>query len=74
MDAKDLALDNGSNSKIIEDLGAVFPWVGISVFSNRLIVKAIDSCDLARLMVASQERDVRRVFHLEAKKELEGFD
>jgi len=74
MDAEHLALDNGSNSEIIEDFGAVFPWVGIAILSDGLIVEAVDSGDLPSLVVASEEGDMSWVLHLEAEEQLESFD
>lgn len=74
MDAENLALDDSADSKVIEDFGAVLPWVGISVLSNGLIVESIDGSDLASLVVSSKESDVRWVLHLEAEKQLESFN
>ena len=54
MDAEDLALNDGSDSEIIEDLGAVFPWVSVSVLSNGLIVESVHCCDLSSFVISSQ--------------------
>ena len=74
MDAEYFAFHNCSDSKIIEDFGTVFPWVGVSILSDRLIVEAVDGGDLPSLVVASQQGDVGWVLHLEAQEQLEGFD
>lgn len=74
MDAEYLALDNGSDTKVIEDFCAIFPRVCVAILSDRLVVETVDGGDLASLVIASQESDVRRVLHLEAEEELEGLD
>ena len=71
MDAEDLAFNNSSDAKIIEDLGAVLPWVCVSILSNCLVVEAVDRRDLSCFMVASQQGDVRRVLHFKAQQQLE---
>ena len=73
MDAENFTLTTSSATEIIEDFCAVFPGVGVSVLSDGLVVEAVDGGDLACLVVASQQRDVGGVFHLEAEKELEGL-
>ena len=45
----DLALDNGSNSKIIEDFSAVFPWVRISILTYTFFVKTVNLRDLSAM-------------------------
>eukprot|EP00349_Pseudokeronopsis_sp_Brazil_P002355 CAMPEP_0202969612 /NCGR_PEP_ID=MMETSP1396-20130829/15428_1 /ASSEMBLY_ACC=CAM_ASM_000872 /TAXON_ID= /ORGANISM="Pseudokeronopsis sp., Strain Brazil" /LENGTH=228 /DNA_ID=CAMNT_0049697381 /DNA_START=33 /DNA_END=719 /DNA_ORIENTATION=- len=74
MDAKDLALYNCSNAKVVKDFGAVFPRIGISVLSDSLIVEPIDSGDLPGLVVPSQEGNVSWVLQLQTKQELESFN
>lgn len=74
VDTEHFALDNGSDSKVIKDFSAVFPGVGIAVLSDCLIVEPVDRRDLPRLVVASQQRDVCWVLHLEAEEQLEGLD
>lgn len=74
MDTEYLTLDDGTDTEIVEDFCAVFPWVGVSVLSDGLIVEAVDGGDLAGLVVTSQESDVCWILHLEAEKELEGLD
>ena len=47
MDAKDLAINDGSNGEVVKDLGAVLPGVGVAVLSVDFIIEAIDSGDLS---------------------------
>ena len=47
MDAKDFSFNQGGNAKVVKDLGAVLPRVGVSVFSDDFVVETIDRCDLS---------------------------
>ena len=73
MDAEDLTLHNGGDAKVVEHLGAVLPRIRVSVLLDRLIVEAVDGCDLAGFMVTSKQGDVRWVLQLEAQQKLESF-
>ena len=73
MNTEDFAFDDGSNSKVVEDFCAVFPGVSITILSNGLVIETKDGGDLSGLVVTSEERDVRWVFHFEAEEELECF-
>lgn len=44
-----LSINHGSNGKVVKNIGAVFPGVGVSIFSINLIVEAIDCGDLSIL-------------------------
>ena len=61
MDAEDLALNDGPDAKVVEDLSAVLPWIGVAVLSDSFVVKAIDCRNLSCLVVSSQQGDVSRV-------------
>jgi len=74
MDTEDFTFDNSTDAKIIEDLCAVFPRVGISVLSNGLVVEAIDGGDLSGFVITSEEGDVSWILHLKTEKKLESFD
>jgi len=73
MDTEDLSLDDGADSKVVEDLSTVFPGIGISVLPDGLVVEPVDSGDLPGLVVTSQEGDVGGVLQLEAEEQLEGL-
>ena len=73
MDAENLAFNDSTNSKVIENLSAIFPWVGISVLSDGLIIESVDGGDLSSLVVASKKSNVGGVLKFEAKEQLEGF-
>ena len=47
--AKDFFVNESREAKAIKALHAVPPDAGVSVFSEALVVKAVDLCDLSRL-------------------------
>ena len=47
VDAESLSVDDGSEGKVVEDFGAVFPGIGVAVLPIDLIIKAIDGCYLS---------------------------
>lgn len=74
MDAEDFAFNNCSNSQVVKYIGAILPWVGISIFTNGLVVEAVHRCDLSCLVITAEKCDVTWPFQLEAKKQLECFN
>ena len=52
--AEDLALDEGGERHGVKELGAVPPRVGVPVFAQALVIKAVDLSDLSRLVVPPQ--------------------
>ena len=73
VDAEDFTFDNSTDAEVVEDLGAVLPRIGISVFSNGLVVETIHGGDLSCLVVSSQQGDVSGVLQLQTQQQLEGF-
>ena len=59
--AKDLAVDDGGEIQTVKHLRAVLPWVRVAVLPDALVVETVHLCDLPRLVVAAEERDVCRV-------------
>ena len=74
MNAEDFSFNNSSNSKIIKDLGAVFPRICISVFSNSFVVETVDSGDLSSFMISSKKGDMCWVFQFQAQQKLESLN
>ena len=74
MEAEDLVVDQGSEGKVVEEIGEVLPYVGIAVFSKALIIKPIDLCDLAGLVVATEDGDALRISNFQSHKESDGFN
>ena len=70
MDAKNLPVYNSPNPQVVKDPHTIFPRVSITVLAHCFVIEAIHSCDLACLVVPSQQRDEVGVFQLEAEQEL----
>jgi hypothetical protein len=64
MDTEYFSLNHSSNAKVIEDLSAVFPRVGISVLSDGLIIETVNCCDLSSFMVSSEKGNMSRILQL----------
>lgn len=67
--AEYFAVDDRRKAEVVEDLRAVPPHGRRSVLAQALIVKAVDLCDLARLMVAPDQRDSVRIAHLQRQQQ-----
>ena len=73
VDAEDFALNDGTDTEVVEDFATVLPGVHITVLAHGLLIKSIDGCDATRLMVTSEESDAVGPLELQAEKELEGL-
>lgn len=60
MHAEDFAVDNGAENEEVEDLAAGFPDGGVPVLGHAFFIEAVDLCDLARFMVATDEGNAFR--------------
>ena len=56
MHAKCLFIYESRERQVVENFGAVSPNIYTAVLTKTFVVKSIDLCDLARLVVASNER------------------
>lgn len=74
MEAEDLVFDEGGEGEKIEEVGEVLPHVRVAVFSEAFVVKPIDLCDLAGLVVSSKDGDTLGVTDLKANKEGDRLD
>jgi hypothetical protein len=66
--AEDLVLDESGERKVVEKIGEVFPDIGIAVFAQALVIKPIHLCNLAGLVVSSEDGDSLGVTDFEADK------
>ena len=56
--AEDLVVDERGQGQVVEEIGEEFPHVGVAVFAQAFIVKAVDLSDLARFVVAADKCDL----------------
>ena len=61
MKAEDLVVDEGGEGKVIEEVGEVLPNICIPVFSEALVVEAVNLSDLTRFVVTTEDGDSLRV-------------
>lgn len=74
VDAQHLAFNERRDAEIVEHLGAVLPWVRISVLADDLVIEAVDSGDLTTFVVASEKCYMSWVLDLQSHEVFEGFD
>lgn len=53
MDTEDAIIDNGGEREVIEDVGAVSPYIERAVLSQAFIIKSVDLGNLSALVVSS---------------------
>ena len=75
-DAKfaDLILDKSREGEVIEEIGEVPPYVGVSVLAQAFVVETVYLGDLARFVVASEYGDAIAVPQLHRDQESDGLD
>eukprot|EP00274_Cyanoptyche_gloeocystis_P000061 CAMPEP_0196656274 /NCGR_PEP_ID=MMETSP1086-20130531/15448_1 /TAXON_ID=77921 /ORGANISM="Cyanoptyche gloeocystis , Strain SAG4.97" /LENGTH=64 /DNA_ID=CAMNT_0041988971 /DNA_START=462 /DNA_END=656 /DNA_ORIENTATION=- len=60
MYTQDSTVDDSGQGEVVEHIRAVLPGVGVAVLPLALVVEAVHLGDLSALVVAAQQRDVRR--------------
>jgi hypothetical protein len=70
----DLVLDESCEGEVVEEIGEVPPYVGVSVLPQALVVETVDLGDLARFVVASEDGDAIAVPQLHRDEEGDGLD
>lgn len=74
MEAEDLVFDEGGKREVIEEVGEVFPDIGISILAQALVVETVHLCNLTGLVVAAQDCDTLRITNFEGDKESHSLD
>lgn len=60
-----LVFDQGRQGEVIKEIGEVFPDVGVAVFAQNLVVKAVYLGNLPRLVVSPQNSDAVLIPHFQ---------
>lgn len=69
MQTENLVFDESSEGEVVEEVGEVFPHVGIAVFAQALVVEPIHLGDLTGLVVPTEDGNTLRVADLQAHQQ-----
>ena len=69
VEAEDLVVNKGSQGEVVEKVCEIFPYIGIAILSETLVVEAIDLGDLARFVVTAKDCDALGVSNFESNEE-----
>jgi hypothetical protein len=72
--AEDLVVDQGGKGEVVEEIGEVFPYVRVAIFSETFIVEPIDLCDLAGFVVATEDGDALGISDFQGYEEGDGLN
>ena len=73
VDTEDLAVNDGREGEIVEDLRAISPDCDTAVLPQTLVVEAVDLSDLSALVVPSDQVNTVRVANLQSQQQQEGL-
>ena len=73
MDTENCVVDDGSNGKIVKDVGAIAPDVEGAEFPEAFIVKSVHLGDLSAFMIPSNKSNHVWVSDFVGQEEQEGF-
>ena len=71
---EDLVVNQGGQGQVVKEVGKELPDVGVAVFPQALVVKAVDLSDLTRLVVSTQDGDALRVSDFESDEQGDRLD
>lgn len=74
METEDLVVNQSSERKVIEEVGEVFPDIGVTVFAEAFVVEAVDLGDLTGFVVSSEDGNTLWVADFERDEERYGLD
>jgi len=74
VETEDLVIDEGGKGEVVEEVCEVFPYVGVAILSEALVVEPVDLSNLAGFVVTTEDCDSLRVSDLEGHEEGDGFD
>ena len=70
----DLVLDESGEGEVVEQIGEVSPYIGVSVLPQAFIVETVNLSDLTRFVVASEDGDTVAVPQLHRDEEGDSLD
>lgn len=65
MHAEHPSIHHSSQTQVVEDITAIPPYIYAPVLPLALVVKSVHLCDLARFVIASDERYSIRISNFE---------
>lgn len=71
---EDLVLDQRGQREVIEEIGEVLPDVRVAVLAEAFVVEAVDLCNLAGFVVATENGDALWVADFERDKKCHRLD
>jgi len=74
METEDLTVHQGSQRKIVKQIGEIFPNIGIAILPQTLVIKSIDLGDLSALMITTEDGDAAAKPHLESDEESDSLN
>lgn len=69
-----LVFNEGGEGEVVEKVSEESPNVGVAVFPQALVVKAIDLRDLSGFVISTEDGDTVAVPQLESDEERDGLD
>lgn len=66
---EDLVFNESCEGEVVEEIGEVFPHVGVAVFAKALVVETVHLGDLARFVVSTKDGNTLGVADLQADQE-----
>lgn len=74
VETEDLIVDKGGKGEVVEEVGEVFPYIGIAILSKALIIEAVDLSDLAGFVVATENGDALGVSNFESNEKSDSLN
>ena len=74
VETEDLVVNQGGQGQVVEEIGEVFPDIGVAILSQTFVVESVDLSNLAGLVVTTENSDALGVSNFECDEEGNGLD